>query len=63
MANIRGMRGTVLSAEQAAEAIADLTELDNLPLRNPIGDDARRITAERHTVTDQQFEQSVLAQL
>jgi hypothetical protein len=57
------MRGTALSAEQAAEAIADMVELDDPPLRNPIGDDARRLTAERHTVGDEQFERAVLSAL
>jgi short-subunit dehydrogenase len=61
--SIQGMRGTALSAEQAAEAIADMVELDDPPLRNPIGDDARRLTAERHTVGDEQFERAVLSAL
>jgi NAD(P)-dependent dehydrogenase (short-subunit alcohol dehydrogenase family) len=56
---IRGMRGTVLSAEEAAAAIADMVELDDPPLRIPVGDDARRLTAERHTVGDEQFERAV----
>jgi NAD(P)-dependent dehydrogenase (short-subunit alcohol dehydrogenase family) len=61
--SIQGMRGTTLSAEQAAEAIADMVALDDPPLRIPIGDDARRLTAERHTVGDEQFERTVLSGL
>ena len=58
---IQGMRGTTLSAEEAAEAIADMAELDDPPLRIPVGADAGRLTAERHTVGDEQFEQTVLS--
>ncbi len=58
---LQGMRGTTLSAEETAEAIADMVELDDPPLRIPIGADARRLTAERHTVGDGQFEQAVLS--
>jgi NAD(P)-dependent dehydrogenase (short-subunit alcohol dehydrogenase family) len=61
--SIQGMRGTALSAEQAAEAIADMVELDDPPLRIPVGADARRLTAERHTVGDEQFERAVLSGL
>jgi hypothetical protein len=57
------MRGTVLSAEEAAESIADMVELDDPPLRIPVGEDAKRLTAERHTVGDEQFEQAVLSGL
>jgi NAD(P)-dependent dehydrogenase (short-subunit alcohol dehydrogenase family) len=60
---IQGMRGTTLSAEEAAEAIADMVELDDPPLRIPVGADARRLTNERHTVGDEQFEQAVLSRL
>jgi hypothetical protein len=52
-----------MSAEQAAAAIAAIVELDDPPLRIPVGDDARRLTAERHTVSDQEFEQAVLSAL
>jgi NAD(P)-dependent dehydrogenase (short-subunit alcohol dehydrogenase family) len=61
--SIQGMRGTTLSATEAAALIADIVELDDPPLRVPVGDDARRITAERHTVGDEQFERSVLSSL
>jgi len=60
---IQGMRGTTLSAAEAATLIADLVELDDPPLRVPVGGDAKRITAERHTVSDEQFERSVLSSL
>ena len=60
---IQGMRGTTLAAAEAAALIADLVELDDPPLRVPVGDDAKRITAERHTVGDEQFESSVLSSL
>jgi hypothetical protein len=60
---LRGMRGTTLSAEEAAEAIADMVELDDPPLRIPIGDDAKRITAERAAIGDEQFERAVLSAL
>jgi NAD(P)-dependent dehydrogenase (short-subunit alcohol dehydrogenase family) len=56
---LQGMRGTSLAAAEAAVAIADLVALDDPPLRNPVGADARRITAERATVTDEQFERAV----
>src|SRR5262249_27755299 len=58
---IQGMRATVLSAEEAAASIADLVELDNPPLRVPVGDDAKRLTAERRTVSDAEFEGAVLS--
>lgn len=60
---LQGMRGTVLSAEQAAAAIAEIVELDDPPLRIPVGEDARRLTAERHSVGDEEFEQAVLSAL
>jgi NAD(P)-dependent dehydrogenase (short-subunit alcohol dehydrogenase family) len=60
---IHGMRGTTLSAEEAAQAIADMVELDDPPLRLPVGDDARRITAQRHAVSDDEFERAVLSGL
>jgi NAD(P)-dependent dehydrogenase (short-subunit alcohol dehydrogenase family) len=60
---IQGMRGTTLSAAEAAALIAGIVELDDPPLRVPVGDDAKRITAERHTVGDEQFERSVLNSL
>jgi hypothetical protein len=40
-----------------------MVELDDPPLRIPIGEDARRLTAERHTIGDEQFERSVRAGL
>jgi len=52
-----------LSAAEAAVFIADIVELDDPPLRIPVGDDAKRITAERHTVGDEQFERAVLSGL
>jgi NAD(P)-dependent dehydrogenase (short-subunit alcohol dehydrogenase family) len=61
--SIRGMRGRVLAAEEAARAIADMVGLDDPPLRIPVGDDARRIVAERGSVSDEQFERSVLSAL
>jgi short-subunit dehydrogenase len=61
--SIQGMRGTTLSAAEAAALIAGIVELDDPPLRIPVGDDAKRITAERHTVTDEQFERSFLSGL
>lgn len=61
--SIQGMRGTVLSAEDAAAAIADMVELEDPPLRIPVGDDARRLTAERHTIGDDQYERAVLSSL
>jgi NAD(P)-dependent dehydrogenase (short-subunit alcohol dehydrogenase family) len=61
--SIQGMRGTTLSAEEAAEAIADMVALDDPPLRIPIGEEAKRLTAERHTVGDDQHEQAVLSGL
>jgi NAD(P)-dependent dehydrogenase (short-subunit alcohol dehydrogenase family) len=60
---LQGLRGTALTSEEAAEAIADLVELDDPPLRVPIGEDAKRLTTERHTVGDEQFERSVLSVL
>jgi len=60
---IQGMRGTTLSAMEAAALIADIVELDDPPLRVPVGEDAKRITAERQTVGDEQFEHSVLSSL
>lgn len=60
---LRGMRGTTLSSEEAARAIADMVELDDPPLRLPVGDDARRITAQRRTVSDDEFERAVLSGL
>jgi NAD(P)-dependent dehydrogenase (short-subunit alcohol dehydrogenase family) len=60
---IRGMRAATLSAAEAAVLIADMVELDDPPLRIPVGDDAQRITAERHTVGDEQFERAVLSGL
>jgi NAD(P)-dependent dehydrogenase (short-subunit alcohol dehydrogenase family) len=61
LSHIQGMRATVLSAEEAAAAIADLVELDSPPLRVAVGDDAKRLTAERHTVSDAEFEGAVLS--
>jgi NAD(P)-dependent dehydrogenase (short-subunit alcohol dehydrogenase family) len=61
--SIQGMRSTVLSADEAAAAIAGLVELDDPPLRNPVGDDAKRITAERHTIGDEEWERAVLSGL
>jgi NAD(P)-dependent dehydrogenase (short-subunit alcohol dehydrogenase family) len=60
---IQGMRAATLSAAAAAVFIADIVELDDPPLRIPVGDDAKRITAERHTVGDEQFERAVLSGL
>lgn len=60
---LQGMRGSTLSAEEAAQAIADMVELNDPPLRNPVGADARRITAQRHTVSDDEFERAVLSGL
>jgi NAD(P)-dependent dehydrogenase (short-subunit alcohol dehydrogenase family) len=60
---IQGMRAAILPAVEAGALIADLVELDDPPLRVPVGDDAKRITAERHTVGDEQFERSVLSSL
>ena len=60
---IQGMRAATLSAAEAAGFIADIVELDDPPLRIPVGDDAKRITAERHTVGDEQFERAVLSGL
>lgn len=60
---IQTMRGIVLTAEDVATAIADLVERDDPPLRVPIGDEARRLVAERHTVDDGDFERTVLAGL
>jgi NAD(P)-dependent dehydrogenase (short-subunit alcohol dehydrogenase family) len=60
---LQSMRGTALSAEEAAEAIADMIGLDDPPLRIPVGADARRLTAQRHTVDDEQFERGVLSSL
>ncbi|WP_238015192.1 SDR family oxidoreductase [Dactylosporangium sp. AC04546] len=60
---LQGLRGTVLTSEEAAGAIADLVELDSPPLRVPIGEDAERIAAERHSVGDEQFERSILSAL
>ena len=60
---IQGMRAATLSAAEAAVFIADIVELDDPPLRIPVGDDAKRITAERHTVGDEQFERTVLSGL
>jgi NAD(P)-dependent dehydrogenase (short-subunit alcohol dehydrogenase family) len=62
-ASIQGMRGTALTAEEAAAAIADLVESDDPPLRVPIGDDAKRLVPLRHTVTDDEFERNVLSAL
>jgi NAD(P)-dependent dehydrogenase (short-subunit alcohol dehydrogenase family) len=61
--SIQGMRGTTLSAKEAAAFIADMVELDDPPLRIPVGDDAKRLTAERHTIGDEQFERAVLSGL
>jgi NAD(P)-dependent dehydrogenase (short-subunit alcohol dehydrogenase family) len=60
---IQSMRGTVLTADEAATAIADLVERDNPPLRVPIGADAERLVPERHAVTDADFERIVLTGL
>jgi NAD(P)-dependent dehydrogenase (short-subunit alcohol dehydrogenase family) len=60
---IRGMRGTSLTAEEAANAIVDLVECDDPPLRVPVGEDARRLVPERHTISDTDFERTVLAGL
>jgi NAD(P)-dependent dehydrogenase (short-subunit alcohol dehydrogenase family) len=60
---LQGMRGTVMPAEQAAAAIAEIVRLDDPPLRIPVGEDARRLTAERHTIGDEEFERSVLRSL
>lgn len=59
--SIQGMRGTTLSAAEAAALIADMVELDDPPLRIPVGDDAKRLTVERHTIGDDQFERAVLS--
>src|SRR5215472_16453427 len=58
---IQGMRGTTLSAAEAAAHIADMVELDDPPLRIPVGDDAKRLTVERHAIGDEQFERAVLS--
>jgi NAD(P)-dependent dehydrogenase (short-subunit alcohol dehydrogenase family) len=63
LGSIQGMRGTVLSAEAAAVLIADMVELDDPPLRIPVGDDARRLTEQRRTVGDEEFERAALASL
>jgi NAD(P)-dependent dehydrogenase (short-subunit alcohol dehydrogenase family) len=63
LAYIRSMRAQPLSAAQAAALIADMVELDDPPLRIPVGDDARRLTAQRHSVGDEQFERAVLSGL
>jgi NAD(P)-dependent dehydrogenase (short-subunit alcohol dehydrogenase family) len=60
---LQGMRGVSLPPEEAASAIADTVELDDPPLRIPVGDDARRLTTERYTVTDAAFEGGVLSGL
>ncbi|WP_433189907.1 SDR family oxidoreductase [Actinoallomurus sp. CA-150999] len=60
---IQGMRVDALTSEQAAEAIADLVGRDDPPLRVPIGADATRLVAERHTVEDEEFARSVLDRL
>lgn len=60
---LRSMRGRTLTAHEAAAAIAELVELDDPPLRVPIGDEAGRLTAERHTVGDAVFEETVLSNL
>jgi NAD(P)-dependent dehydrogenase (short-subunit alcohol dehydrogenase family) len=58
---IQGMRGTTLSAAEAAALIADMVELDDPPLRIPVGDDAKRLTVERLAIGDEQFERAVLS--
>lgn len=60
---IQSMRGTVLTADEAATAIADLVERDDPPLRVPIGADAQRLVPERHSVSDADFEETVLGGL
>jgi NAD(P)-dependent dehydrogenase (short-subunit alcohol dehydrogenase family) len=60
---LQGMRGTALSAADAAALIADLVEVDDPPLRTPIGADAKRYVPQRHTVSDEDFEQTVRAGL
>ena len=60
---LQSLRGTTLAAEEAATVIAGLVELDDPPLRVPVGAEARRITAERHTVSDRDFEESVRSRL
>jgi NAD(P)-dependent dehydrogenase (short-subunit alcohol dehydrogenase family) len=63
VAAIQGMRGTALTSEDAALAIVDIVGADDPPLRIPIGDDAMRLVPQRHTVADDEFEQSVLSGL
>jgi NAD(P)-dependent dehydrogenase (short-subunit alcohol dehydrogenase family) len=60
---LQGMRGVSLSPEEAAAALADMVELDDPPLRIPVGDDARRLASERYTVADPEFERGVLSGL
>jgi len=60
---LQGLRGTTLTAEETATAIADMVELDDPPLRIPVGEDAQRLTAERRTVGDDEFERAVLSGL
>jgi len=60
---LQSMRGTSLNSEETAVAIADMVELDHPPLRIPVGEDATRLTLERHTVPDDEFELSVLTGL
>ncbi|GDY58986.1 hypothetical protein SVIO_096090 [Streptomyces violaceusniger] len=57
---LQSMRGVTLSAQEAAEAIADLVHRDDPPLRVPIGPDGARLVAQRRTVGDEEFERSVL---
>jgi NAD(P)-dependent dehydrogenase (short-subunit alcohol dehydrogenase family) len=61
--SIQGMRAATLSAARAAALIADMVELDNPPLRIPVGDDAKRLTTERHAIGDEEFERAVLSGL
>jgi len=60
---LQSLRGTTLTSDETAAAIADMVELDDPPLRIPVGGDARRLTAERHTVGDEEFERAVLSGL
>jgi NAD(P)-dependent dehydrogenase (short-subunit alcohol dehydrogenase family) len=56
---LTGMRSEPISAAEVAEAIASIVADEHAPLRNPVGDVAVRILAERHTVGDAAYEAMV----
>ncbi len=63
LAALAGMRGHALTADEVAEHILALAEVEHPPLRTPIGGDAQRLEGERRSVDDADYEAGVLGAL